>query len=91
MRQVVQSYKTGEVTLRNVAVPLCSSKRVLVKNDFSLISIGTERSTIELGKKSLAGKEPLIWFVGFGIKPKEGLSKPGRKPWGVSTPYSSGL
>ena len=56
MRQVVQSYKTGEVTLRNVAVPLCSSKRVLVKNDFSLISIGTERSTIELGKKSLAGK-----------------------------------
>ena len=42
MRQVVQSYKTGEVSLRNVAVPLCSSKRVLVKNNFSLISIGTE-------------------------------------------------
>ena len=56
MRQVVQSYKTGEVTLREVPVPLCSSKRILVRNIRSLISIGTERSTIELGRKSLAGK-----------------------------------
>ena len=56
MRQVVQSYKTGEVTLREVPVPLCSNKRILVRNIRSLISIGTERSTIELGRRSLAGK-----------------------------------
>ena len=56
MRQVVQSYKTGEVTLREVPVPLCGNKRILVRNIRSLISIGTERSTIELGRKSLAGK-----------------------------------
>ena len=34
MRQVVQSYKTGEVTLRNVAVPLCSSKEFWLKMTF---------------------------------------------------------
>lgn len=56
MKQVVQSYKTGEVTLREMPVPQCGSKRILVKNRHSLVSIGTERMTIELGRKSLLGK-----------------------------------
>ena len=56
MKQVVQSYKTGEVTLREVPTPQCGSKRILVKNRHSLVSIGTERMTIELGRKSLLGK-----------------------------------
>ena len=56
MKQIVQSYKTGEVKLKDVPVPLCGSKRILVRNRKSLISIGTERSVIDLGRKSLAGK-----------------------------------
>jgi len=56
LKQVLQNYKTGEVKLHEVPVPECSSKRVLVRNRFSLVSIGTERSTIALGKKSLVGK-----------------------------------
>ena len=56
MKQVVQNYKTREVKLVNVPVPVCGSNRVLVRNRYSLISIGTERSIIELGNKSLAGK-----------------------------------
>ncbi|MDP7318826.1 MAG: zinc-binding alcohol dehydrogenase, partial [SAR324 cluster bacterium] len=56
MKQVVQSYKTGEVTLREMPVPQCGSKRILVKNRHSLVSLGTERMTIELGRKSLLGK-----------------------------------
>ena len=56
MKQVVQSYKTGEVTLREMPVPQCGSKRILVKNRHSLVSIGTECMTIELGRKSLLGK-----------------------------------
>ena len=56
MKQVIQSYKTGEVKLREVPVPQCGSKRILVRNRNSLISIGTERATIELGRKSLVGK-----------------------------------
>jgi len=56
MKQIVQSYKTGEVKLREVPVPHCGCKRILVRTRASLVSIGTERSTIELGRKSLAGK-----------------------------------
>ncbi len=56
MKQIIQNYKTGKVTLENVPVPRCGSKSILVRNCHSLISIGTEKSTIELGKKSLIGK-----------------------------------
>src|SRR3990167_8912843 len=56
MKQIVQNYKTGKVTLEEVPVPLCGRKSILVKNCHSLISIGTEKATIELGKKSLLGK-----------------------------------
>ena len=37
-------------------MPLCSSNNILVKNFASLISIGSERSIIEVGRKSLLGK-----------------------------------
>lgn len=56
MKQIIQNYRTGELELAEVPVPLCSSNKILVKNQSSLISIGTERSIIELGKKSLLGK-----------------------------------
>ncbi|MCH9644423.1 MAG: bi-domain-containing oxidoreductase [Gammaproteobacteria bacterium] len=56
MKQVIQSYKTGKVALLEVPVPQCGAKQILVRNHFSLISMGTERSMIELGKKSLVGK-----------------------------------
>ena len=56
MKQVIQNHKTGKVTLDEVPVPHCARKSVLVRNGHSLISIGTEKATIELGKKSLLGK-----------------------------------
>jgi len=56
MKQIIQNYRTGELELAEVPVPLCSSNNVLIKNVASLISLGTERSIIDLGKKSLLGK-----------------------------------
>jgi len=56
MKQIIQSYRTGEITLEKVPVPLCKPRGVLVKNMFSIISPGTERLMIETGKKSLLGK-----------------------------------
>ena len=56
MKQIIQNYRTGELELSEVPIPLCSSNKILVKNMASLISIGTERSIIELGQKSLLGK-----------------------------------
>ena len=56
MKQVIQNYRTGTLELAEVPVPLCSYDRVLVRNAASLISIGTERSILDLGRKSLLGK-----------------------------------
>lgn len=56
MKQVVQSYRTGQISLEAVPVPACRPGGVLVKTACTLISIGTERSVIELGRKSLVGK-----------------------------------
>ncbi|MCS7215520.1 MAG: bi-domain-containing oxidoreductase [Thermodesulfovibrio sp.] len=56
MLQLIQNYRTGEIELADVPVPNVSANTLLVKNYASLVSIGTERSIIELGRKSLLGK-----------------------------------
>lgn len=56
MKQIIQNYRTGIVELAEVPVPICSPDTLLVKNEASLVSIGTERSVIELGRKSILGK-----------------------------------
>lgn len=56
MKKVIQNYKTGKLELVDAPIPVCLDNTILVKNMASLISIGTERSIIELGKKSLLGK-----------------------------------
>ncbi len=56
MKQVVQSYRTGKISLEEVPVPLCQPGGLLIQTACSLVSIGTERSIIQLGRKSLLGK-----------------------------------
>jgi hypothetical protein len=56
MKQILQNYKTGEVTVADVPPPAALAGRVLVRTACSLISAGTERMAVELGKKSLLGK-----------------------------------
>jgi predicted dehydrogenase/threonine dehydrogenase-like Zn-dependent dehydrogenase len=94
MKQVIQSYKTGEVALREVPVPRCGAKRVLVRNTNSLISLGTERSTIELGRKSLLGKaasRPDLVRRAWDKAKKEGLLKTWQEAMGrLDTPTALG-
>ena len=94
MKQVVQSYKTGEVALRDVPVPQCGTKRILVRNQNSLISLGTERSTIELGRKSLLGKaaaRPDLVRRAWDKAKKEGLLKTWQEAMGrLDTPTPLG-
>lgn len=94
MKQVVQSYKTGEVALREVPVPQCGSKRILVRNRHSLISLGTERSTIELGRKSLMGKaasRPDLVRRAWDKAKKEGFLKTWQEAMGrLDTPTPLG-
>ena len=56
MKQVLQNMKTGAVTVADVPAPTLQRGRVLVRAVRSLISAGTERMKVELGRKSLFDK-----------------------------------
>ena len=56
MKQLVQNNRSGEIAVHEVPTPVCGDQRILVNNRASLISLGTERSLILLGRKSIAGK-----------------------------------
>ena len=56
MKQVIQSYKTGVIELYDMPAPLCKPGGVLVRNVNSLISIGTEKSMIDIARKNLLAK-----------------------------------
>ncbi len=56
MKQVYQSYRTGELAVVQVPEPMASHGRILVRTVASLVSVGTERSMIELARKNLLGK-----------------------------------
>jgi predicted dehydrogenase/threonine dehydrogenase-like Zn-dependent dehydrogenase len=55
MKQVLQDRK-GLTVVRDVPAPPCGSGSVLVRNAFSAISSGTERSRLVTAQKSLVGK-----------------------------------
>ncbi len=56
MKQILQTLKSGNLTLKTVPPPTLLSGGVLVRNCASLISAGTEKMLIELAQKSLIGK-----------------------------------
>ena len=56
MKQLIQSYKTGELGVYEVPAPICGENGVLVKTKTSLVSAGTEKMIVDLAKKSLVGK-----------------------------------
>jgi predicted dehydrogenase/threonine dehydrogenase-like Zn-dependent dehydrogenase len=56
MKQLVQDFQSGEIKVVDVPPPAVAPGEVLVRNAFSLVSAGTERSTVEMGQASLLGK-----------------------------------
>jgi predicted dehydrogenase/threonine dehydrogenase-like Zn-dependent dehydrogenase len=56
MKQVVQNYRSGELTVLDVPVPACKPGGVLVASRYSLISTGTEMTKVSEAKLSLLGK-----------------------------------
>ena len=56
MKQLLQSYRTGELWLAEVPAPRCAPGGVVIRTRFSVISAGTERMLLELAKKSLLAK-----------------------------------
>jgi predicted dehydrogenase/threonine dehydrogenase-like Zn-dependent dehydrogenase len=56
MKQVVQTLKNGEIQVIEVPAPIQAAGMLLVRNYFSLISPGTEGSTLRAARKGLIGK-----------------------------------
>jgi len=56
MKQIIQSYKTGELGLFDVPAPICQENGVLVQTTVSLVSAGTEKGLVDFAKKSLLAK-----------------------------------
>ena len=56
MKQILQTFKNGRVFLEDVPPPTLRPEGVLVQSAASIISAGTERTLLELGKKSMLGK-----------------------------------
>ncbi len=56
MKQVIQSYRTGKLQVLEVPAPTPRSGSVLVRTDYSLVSVGTEKMLLDLARKSLVGK-----------------------------------
>ena len=56
MKQILQSFKTGEMWLAEVPAPLCRPNGVVVKTVASFVSAGTERMLASFAKKNIVGK-----------------------------------
>lgn len=56
MKQLTQKLKNGEMQVLDVPMPVVGKGMLLVRNHFSLISAGTEGSTVSAARKSLIGK-----------------------------------
>jgi len=82
MKQVVQDFKDGKIKVIEVSEPVVETGYIIVKNHFSVISAGTEKTTVGTGKKTLIGKArarpDLVKQVIDSIK-KEGLGSTFKK------------
>lgn len=56
MKQLTQKLKNGAMSVIEVPPPVLSAGMILVRNYYSLISAGTEASTVSAARKSLLGK-----------------------------------
>ncbi|MBN1341969.1 MAG: bi-domain-containing oxidoreductase [Phycisphaerae bacterium] len=56
MKQIVQNMRSGQMTVAEVPAPNLRGPGALIQTRCSLISAGTEKSMMELAKKSLLGK-----------------------------------
>lgn len=56
MKQIIQSFKTGQTILEEVPAPQVAKGTVLIQTTRSLVSLGTERMLVEFGKSNLISK-----------------------------------
>lgn len=56
MKQIIQSLRSGELSVEDVAAPETAAGHVLVANAASVVSAGTEKMVLDVASRSLLGK-----------------------------------
>ncbi|MBK8501580.1 MAG: bi-domain-containing oxidoreductase [Saprospiraceae bacterium] len=56
MKQLIQNFKNGNLFVDEVPVPALGPGMVFIKNEYSLISAGTEKNTVKVAQSSIIGK-----------------------------------
>ena len=56
MKQLTQKLGSGDMIIQDIPYPQLEKGMIIVKNHFSIISAGTEGSTVKAARKSLIGK-----------------------------------
>ena len=56
MKQIIQSFRTGETILEEIPAPIVKKGSVLIQTTRTLVSLGTERMLVEFGKSNLISK-----------------------------------
>jgi threonine dehydrogenase-like Zn-dependent dehydrogenase len=56
MKQIIQSFKTGETILEEVPAPLVKRGSLLIQTSNTLVSLGTEKMLIDFGKSNILSK-----------------------------------
>ena len=56
MKQIIQSFSSGDTLLEEIPAPSIRSGFVLIRTTRSLVSLGTERMLVEFGKSNLLSK-----------------------------------
>jgi len=79
MKQVFNS--DGRITIEEVPAPICGDNEVLVQNKYSVISVGTEISSLKESGKGMVGiasraiKNPDLVHKAIEMMKKEGMSE----------------
>ena len=63
MKQLIQSFKTGELGLFEVPAPVCEKNGALVQTTVSLVSAGTEKMLVDFAKKYFVNNFDKFIFV----------------------------
>jgi len=82
MKQLTQNLKTGRMEVSEVPIPVVSARSVLVRNHYSLISVGTEVSKVSTARKGYLAKaieRPEQAKQVLGTLKKEGISSAFKK------------
>jgi predicted dehydrogenase/threonine dehydrogenase-like Zn-dependent dehydrogenase len=56
MKQIIQSFKTGDTILEEVPAPIVKKGCLLIQTTNSLVSLGTEKMLIDFGKSNIISK-----------------------------------